>query len=139
MLKKKHNWFWDWDISINKIYLWIKINKIRVLLFLLNFIILMSFSSEFMFTLLIESLRLGICTLGRPIKVKYHLFLTSADILLHLKTSERWNMISFYHELTLNLFFHAIKNSSRDLPGSPMARTLCFHCREYGFDPWSGN
>ena len=20
-----------------------------------------------------------------------------------------------------------------------MAKTLCFHCRELGFDPWSGN
>ena len=33
-------------------------------------------------------------------------------------------MISFYQELTLNLFFHAIKNSSGDLPGSPVARSV---------------
>ena len=29
----------------------------------------------------------------------------------------------------------------REFPGSPVAiaRTLCFHCRGHGFEPWSGN
>ena len=25
------------------------------------------------------------------------------------------------------------------LPGGPVVRTLCFHCRGHGFSPWSGN
>jgi len=27
----------------------------------------------------------------------------------------------------------------RDFPGSPEVKTLCSHCRGYGFDSWSGN
>ena len=27
----------------------------------------------------------------------------------------------------------------RELPGGPVVRTLCFHCRGHGFDPWSRN
>ena len=27
----------------------------------------------------------------------------------------------------------------KQLAGSPAARTLCFHCRGHGFDPWLGN
>ena len=27
----------------------------------------------------------------------------------------------------------------REFPGSPVVRTLCFHCRGHRFDPWSGN
>ena len=30
-------------------------------------------------------------------------------------------------------------NHLGDLPGSPVVRTPCFHCRQNGFDPWSGN
>ena len=30
-------------------------------------------------------------------------------------------------------------NRLGDFPGSPVIRTLCFHCRQHGFDPWSGN
>ena len=26
-----------------------------------------------------------------------------------------------------------------DLPGGPVVKTPCFHCRGPGFDPWSGN
>ena len=33
----------------------------------------------------------------------------------------------------------AIQIYSEDLPGGPVVRTLCFHCREHRFDPWSGN
>ena len=28
---------------------------------------------------------------------------------------------------------------AREFPGSPMVRTLCFHCRKHRFYPWSGN
>ena len=27
----------------------------------------------------------------------------------------------------------------RDFPGGPVIKTLFFHCRGQGFDPWSGN
>ena len=27
----------------------------------------------------------------------------------------------------------------RDFPGGPVVKTLCFHCRGCGFNPWSGN
>ena len=27
----------------------------------------------------------------------------------------------------------------RDFPGGPAVKTLSFHCRGHGFDPWSGN
>ena len=27
----------------------------------------------------------------------------------------------------------------RELPGCPVVRTLCFYCRQLGFDPWSEN
>ena len=30
-----------------------------------------------------------------------------------------------------------LKNSFRDFPGGPMVKTLCFHYRGHGFDPWS--
>ena len=30
------------------------------------------------------------------------------------------------------------QNSIREFLGSPMVRTWNFHCREHGFDPWSG-
>ena len=26
-----------------------------------------------------------------------------------------------------------------DIPGGPAIKTLCFHCRGHGFDPWLGN
>ena len=26
-----------------------------------------------------------------------------------------------------------------EFPGGPVVRTLCFHCRGYGFHPWLGN
>ena len=29
--------------------------------------------------------------------------------------------------------------SAWDLPGGPVAKTLHFHCREHGFDPWLRN
>ena len=28
--------------------------------------------------------------------------------------------------------------SQKDFPGSPVVKTLGFHCRRHGFDPWSG-
>ena len=28
------------------------------------------------------------------------------------------------------------KNENRDFPGSPAVKTLCFHCKGSGFDPW---
>ena len=30
-------------------------------------------------------------------------------------------------------------HKSGDFPGGPVVKTLCFHGREHGFDPWSGN
>ena len=30
-------------------------------------------------------------------------------------------------------------SSSRDFPGGQVVKTLCFHCREWGFDLWLGN
>ena len=32
-----------------------------------------------------------------------------------------------------------LKNNSGDFPGSPVVKTLCFHCTGHGFDPWSEN
>ena len=32
-----------------------------------------------------------------------------------------------------------VKHLSRDFPGGPVVKTLCFHRRGCGFDPWSGN
>ena len=32
-----------------------------------------------------------------------------------------------------------LKTSQRDFPGSPVIKTLCFHCQEPRFDSWSGN
>ena len=32
-----------------------------------------------------------------------------------------------------------IKILKGDFPGSPVVKTPCFQCREYGFDPWSEN
>ena len=29
------------------------------------------------------------------------------------------------------------KSTTRKSPGGQVVRTLCFHCREHGFDPWS--
>jgi len=31
------------------------------------------------------------------------------------------------------------RGKKRDFPGGPVVRTLCFHFREHGFDPWLGN
>ena len=31
------------------------------------------------------------------------------------------------------------RGKARDFPGSPVVKTLSFHCRGHGFDPWSGN
>ena len=31
------------------------------------------------------------------------------------------------------------KTKIRDFPGGPVVKTLCFHCRGQGFDPWLGN
>ena len=31
------------------------------------------------------------------------------------------------------------EDEGRDIPGGPVVRTPSFHCREHGFDPWSGN
>ena len=33
---------------------------------------------------------------------------------------------------------HVLKNNLRDFSGSPVVKTLCFHCKGLGFDPWSG-
>ena len=30
-------------------------------------------------------------------------------------------------------------NAYWDFPGDPVVKTLCFHCRGHGFDPWWGN
>ena len=35
--------------------------------------------------------------------------------------------------------FGAQKSLHRDCSGGPGATTPSFHCREHGFDPWSGN
>ena len=37
----------------------------------------------------------------------------------------------------LNLFI--IKMLTGDFPGNPLFKTLRFHCRGYGLDPWLGN
>ena len=34
-------------------------------------------------------------------------------------------------------FLKVLKNW--EFPGGPVVRTPSFHCRGYGFDPWSGN
>ena len=34
---------------------------------------------------------------------------------------------------------HTAKNTARDFPGSPVVKTLWFHIRGHGFDPWLGN
>ena len=26
-----------------------------------------------------------------------------------------------------------------DVPGGPLVKALCFHCRRHGINPWSGN
>ena len=31
------------------------------------------------------------------------------------------------------------ENNGTDLPGGPVVRTPCFHCRGHGFNSWSGN
>ena len=31
------------------------------------------------------------------------------------------------------------KKGTTDFPGSPVVKTLRFHCRVHGFDPWWGN
>ena len=37
-------------------------------------------------------------------------------------------------------FFFSFKNILfRDFPGGPVAKALCFQCRECWFNPWSGN
>ena len=41
------------------------------------------------------------------------------------------------HKLYLNKAI--LKKLSREFPGSPGVRTLCFHCKGHGLDPWSGN
>ena len=33
----------------------------------------------------------------------------------------------------------SLKWRNREFPGSPVVRTLRFHCKGHGFDPWSGN
>ena len=30
------------------------------------------------------------------------------------------------------------RGDSQNSPGGPVVKTLCFYCREHGFDPWSG-
>ena len=32
----------------------------------------------------------------------------------------------------------ACKTGGWDFPGGPVVKTLCFHCRGRGFDPWGG-
>ena len=34
---------------------------------------------------------------------------------------------------------HIKKKTKLEFPSSPVVRTLCFHFREHGFNPWSGN
>ena len=34
--------------------------------------------------------------------------------------------------------FH-LKKCFGDVSGGPVTKTLCFHCRGPGLDPWSGN
>ena len=31
------------------------------------------------------------------------------------------------------------QKSCQDFSGGPVVKTLCFHCRGHGFDPWLGN
>ena len=40
-------------------------------------------------------------------------------------------MGEFYH-------FKVYAGGVGDFPGGPMVRTLHFHCRGHGLDPWSG-
>ena len=32
-----------------------------------------------------------------------------------------------------------VEKTEGELPGSPVVRTPCSHCRGHGFHPWSGN
>ena len=34
---------------------------------------------------------------------------------------------------------HTHTHTHWGFPGCPVVKTPCFHCREHGFDPWSGN
>ena len=41
-------------------------------------------------------------------------------------------------QVFLSKFFKdTLKNPSRDFPGRPVVKSLCFQCQECGFDPWS--
>ena len=44
--------------------------------------------------------------------------------------------LDFKQRRTVN--YRPQKNTHQDFPGGPVVKTLCFHCRGHGFDPWSG-
>ena len=47
---------------------------------------------------------------------------------------------STVYELRENIMTKIQKRASlREFPDGPVVRTPCFHCKEHGFDPWSGN
>ena len=39
-----------------------------------------------------------------------------------------------WRQSTMNL----IVKRKRDFPGGPLVKTLSFHCRRHGFNPWAG-
>ena len=42
-------------------------------------------------------------------------------------------------EHTYTRYLALLNCNPRNFPGGPVTRTLCFQCRDSGFDPWSGN
>ena len=65
---------------------------------------------------------------------------------LKLKTSALWKTCQNNRNTDWDKIFaknisykgYLLKTYS-DFPGSPVVKTLHFHCRKHGFDPWSGN
>ena len=47
---------------------------------------------------------------------------------------------SYMHKNQTRLLCHTVhKINKRDFPGGPVVKIPCFHCRWYGFNPWSRN
>ena len=52
---------------------------------------------------------------------------------IKLKKNPQWDIISHLSE------WLSSKRIQGDFPGGPVIKTLPFHCRGYGLDPWPGN
>ena len=50
------------------------------------------------------------------------------------------SLLGFFFPFTIHAFSVLFKKYlPKDFPGSPVVKTLCFHCRAYGIDPFLGN